>query len=178
MGSFDQIQSQVKETVLRLPLIMGNAAVNWVKDSFTQQGWRGAVFQKWKEAKSEKRKGAALLIKSGRLRRSIRILKFDQLSVQIGTDVPYAEAHNKGFEGTVNVLSHNRNRFGKAKASNLKTKRRKTITYLSSTGEVKEHSRAMNLPRRQFAPEDMSDSPIFNKDMETVIFNELSPLFK
>ena len=178
MGSFDQIQSQVKETVLRLPLILGNAAVNWVKDSFTQQGWRGATFQKWKEAKSEKRKGAALLIKSGRLRRSIRILKYDQLSVQIGTDVPYAEAHNKGFEGTVNVQSHNRNRFGKAKASSLKTKRRKTITYLSSTGEVKSHNRNMNLPRRQVSPETMSDSPIFNKDMETVILNALSPLFK
>lgn len=178
MSGYDKLQSEVKQAVLRLPLIVGNAAVNWVKDSFTQQIWRGAVFQAWKAVKSEKRKGAAILIKSGRLRRSIRIVKFNATSVSIGSDVPYAAAHNNGVYDMVSVRGHNRNKFGKAKASSLKSKRQKTITYLSGTSEVAAHTRTMNLPRRQFAPNDMRDSPVFVKDMESVIKNELSPFFK
>lgn len=177
MSGFDKIQSEVKETVLRLPLIVGNEAVNWVKDSFTQQGWRGAAFESWKAVKSEKRKGAAILIKSGRLRRSIRILKFNFDSVSVGSDVVYAEAHNRGFNGIVSVKKHDRNRFGKAAASSLKTKRKKSITYLAGTSSVGAHQKTMNLPRRQFAPENLNDSPVFNKAMEERVFSELSKFF-
>lgn len=178
MGDYDKLKSEVKQAILRLPLIVGNEAVNWVKDSFTLQGWRGAGFQAWKAVRNQKRNGAAILIRSGRLRRSIRIVKFNATSVAIGSDVPYAEAHNRGFSGVVDVQAHNRNRFGKAKASSLKSKRRKTITYLAGTSEVSGHTRNMNLPRRQFAPTDMRDSPVFVNDMESAIKKELSPFFK
>ena len=129
MSSLEQIQAGVKATINHLPLVLGNAAVNWVKDSFTQQGWRGSTFEGWKAVRNEKRKGAAILIKTGRLRRSIRIVKMNASSVSIGSDVPYAEVHNDGFNGSVNVSAHSRNKYGKAKASSLKSKRQQSITF-------------------------------------------------
>lgn len=177
MSTLEQIQAGVKATIQQLPLVLGNAAVNWVKDSFTQQGWRGATFEGWKAVKNEKRKAAAILIKTGRLRRSIRIVKMNASSVSIGSDVPYAEVHNDGFNGSVSVSAHSRNKYGKAKATSLKTKRQQSITFIDKTSQIGTHSRNMNMPRRQFAPHDIGDSPVFMLDMEAVVKNQLSNYF-
>lgn len=185
MPDFSAIQNSIRETVMRLPDIVGNAAVNWTVDSFEKQAWRGLIIQPWKgrNPKAKRNAGRALLILSGKLRRSIRVMQLNYGTVSFGSDLPYAEAHNKGVSGLVNVGSFNRNSYGKAKASSLDkfTKKgkhsTKTITYIADTKNVSSHTRNMNLPRRQFMPNQEGDSPIFKKEMEAVIRKELAPFF-
>ncbi len=176
---FEKLNSSIKATVMALPVLMGNAAVNWAVDSFRVQGWRSVsnIGEAWRQRKRDKRVGRALLIKSGRLRRSIRILKLTANSVEFGTDVPYAEAHNNGSTKLATVKAHTRKLYGKAKASSVNTKRKKTITYQSGLTTVKAHNRKISLPRRQFMPVDNTDSPIFMAEIENVIKEQLKPYF-
>lgn len=177
ISGLDKVQAQVKETVLRLPVLLGNHAVNFTKDSFTKQGWRGTVFTPWAQRKNQtKNIGRGILIQSGRLRRSIRILRADAGGVVIGTDVPYAAAHNNGFNGNVLVKAHKRNQYVKAKVTSLQTRRTKTVTQLAGSSQVKSYTRHMNLPRRQFMPQTVHDSPILYKQLEDLVYNELKKI--
>ncbi len=103
-----ETQARLRSVMLRLPLLVGNEALNFVLDNFKKQGFLGASFQPWRKRRdpnkwgqSDKRSGRALLIDSGRLRRSWRVVQMSLDRVSIGTDVPYAKAHNDGFRGTV-----------------------------------------------------------------------------
>jgi phage gpG-like protein len=49
---------------------------------------------------ANKRAGSRLLVKSGRLRGSIRIQYVDDNKAVIGTEVIYAKRHNEGLNGT------------------------------------------------------------------------------
>lgn len=81
-----------------LPRVIGNEAVVWSKESFDRQGWLDTGTEPWKARQSNKarNKGRAILISSGRLRRSPRIISENALQVIIGSDVPYARIHNFG----------------------------------------------------------------------------------
>lgn len=78
---------------------MGVLAVNHFTQSFRNQGFTDESLQMWKPRKRTERSrmgNRAILVKSGRLRRSIRSKRFGLLSVKIYTDVPYAKIHNDG----------------------------------------------------------------------------------
>ncbi len=94
-----------------LPRMVGNTAVNFFQDSFKkqgfQQGWEVGSVEKWKPRRKldrvdrkSKKNSRAILVKSGRLKRSIRILSYTPGSVTVGSTVPYAGIHNQG--GTIN----------------------------------------------------------------------------
>jgi phage gpG-like protein len=113
------------------------------------------------------------LIQAG-LRRSIRITGISAGTVTIGTDVPYAKAHNEGFRGIVNVKAHNRNRYTKTKLGTGKftkkgTERMKTVQHIGSTGQVKAHTRKVNIKKRQF----MGNSPYLEKQLARRLTAEL-----
>src|SRR5581483_10946138 len=78
------------------PGMLGNDAVNFFLDRFKYQNWLGNSTEAWQRQKQIKGRNndRALLIRSGRLRRSIRITRITGLTAYIGTDVPYARAHN------------------------------------------------------------------------------------
>lgn len=86
----------------RVPRLVATEAVNFSKERFREQGWRDRALEPWPKRKRDRKKdhGRAVLVKSGRLRRSIKsqITGFD---ITISTDVPYAAAHNEGFKGEV-----------------------------------------------------------------------------
>ncbi len=109
---FNELRKKLDATLKALPKKVGVMAVNEFQDSFKKQGWEG---QRWKEVKRRLpvgrktgkrssrliyRKGAArtrgILIGSGRLWRSIRVVRSTSTSVTVGTDVPYAKVHNEG----------------------------------------------------------------------------------
>jgi phage gpG-like protein len=128
-------------------------AVAFFKGNFRRQGFpMNGRLDRWEKRKApDKRKGAAILKKTGRLQRSIRTTEASRRRVVVGTDVPYAEAHNEGLEleQKVNVPAHSR-REHKYKAhrragKKIKGGRRKAA-------DVKGHSRqlSVNLPIRQF----------------------------
>lgn len=78
---------------------MGVIAANHFTTSFRNQGFTDESLQSWQPRKRTERSrmgNRAILVKSGRLRRSIRSKRFGFLSVKILTDVPYASVHNNG----------------------------------------------------------------------------------
>lgn len=79
---------------------MGVIAVNHFTNSFREQGFTDEAFTAWKPRKRTERSRLgkrAILVKSGRLRRSLRSRRKGSLSVVISTDVPYAQVHNDGL---------------------------------------------------------------------------------
>ena len=136
-----QMLDRVSKAVDKLPARAATEAVNFSKERFRAQNWIDSHTQPWKRRKatrgeSNRRSGRAILVDTGRLRRSIRKISVTNTSATIGTDVPYAQAHNDGFRGKVNqrVRAHSR-KTAKGKTSN-----------------VKAHSRTINIniPRRRF----------------------------
>lgn len=78
----------------------GVLAVNHFTNSFREQGFTDETKESWQPRKRAERgrsKGnRAILVKSGRLRRSLRSRRLGNLAVKISTDVPYARVHNNG----------------------------------------------------------------------------------
>ena len=172
----NKVEAHFKQALQYLPGMLGNDAVNFFLDNFKRQGWIGTSIEPWRQrsSKAKRNKGRAILIQSGRLRRSIRITGITGGTVAIGTDVPYARAHNEGFTGIVNVKAHSRNRFTKEKLGSGKftksgKERMKTVQRISGSGMVKAHTRKVNIVRRQF----MGESPYLTKILQPRITAEL-----
>lgn len=149
----------------------GVVAVNFSKERFVNKDWLGDSREKWEPRKRQAR--GSILVKSGRLKRSIRKLSEGDYFVYVGTDAPYAQIHNEGgtIDKTVNVRSHTRKKTIHASV-NLRT--RKKSRKRVDTGEVinvKMHRRKMNLkiPRRQF----LGDSAALAKRLERFAVREL-----
>jgi len=98
---FDRIRAKLQTAVRSLPKVMGNEAVNFSLDRFKNQSWLDTTADPWKPRtkKDKKNAGRSLLIQTGRLRRSVRVISIGETKVSIGTDVPYARIHNYG--GTI-----------------------------------------------------------------------------
>lgn len=182
-SAINSLEAKIKETVLRLPLVVGNAAVNWTIDSFRVQGFRtvSTIGTAWQQRRDTGRKsqGRAILIQSGRLRRSIRILSLGVGSVSIGSDLPYAAVHNEGL--TIHRTGGTRVIHFKSVSQNIAThklkgkfSKRSKADYAQKV-EIGPHD--VPMPRRQFMPTSASESPIFVKEMEAVITRELKPFF-
>lgn len=153
--------SRMKVYARNLPRIAGNEAINFFKESFRRQGWLDERLERWKprSSKTVRNKGRAILINTGRLRRSIRIVSIVPGRVRIGTDVPYAEIHNKGgnINRRVNIRAHTR-------------RSRRGVQ------QVRSHARQMNLniPQRQF----MGESNALKKQLEKMIERDITRIFK
>ena len=134
---FKRLQKVNKPSFMRrLVNRSGVVAVNFSKERFVRKDWLdGNSRQTW-EKRKRKDKGS-LMVRSGRLKRSIRKMSEGDYFVYIGTDVPYAKAHNEGGEitKTVNVRSHSRARKGRTDKFKVKSYQRKIN---------------LTLPKRQF----------------------------
>lgn len=138
----------------RIPIIVGNEAVNFALDNFRRQAFLSYTSEPWparKVVKGDRRKNRGLLVDTGRLRRSIRIVSVTQSSVTIGSDVPYAKAHNEG------------SRIGLIQSVKGFTRK--------SGVEVKAHTRKVNqnIPRRRF----IGNSPYLEARIKRVVTAEL-----
>jgi len=92
---FDSFIQKVQEVNTKLPDIIGTEVINATIDNFKTSSYFG---EKWPKRKDKKTH--ALLIKSGALHRSHRIVRSQPGLVIVGSDIPYAEIHNNG--GTIN----------------------------------------------------------------------------
>jgi len=143
-NGFEKLEKQ-------LPTLAGGWAVAQFKRSFRRQGFiQNRTVQKWPERKrnpGRKRRGRrAVLVQSGRLRRSIRVTEKGRTNVNLGTDVPYARIHNEG--GTIN------------QSISITPKMRKFFwAMFYKTGDVKYKymalkrgniQRSIDMPKRQF----------------------------
>lgn len=151
---FKQVNARLRQAFKSLPVVVSNEMVNFTKERFRQQNWLSGGSQPWQKRKNKKDSSRAILRKSGRLARSPRaVTKGDMGGVAM--DVPYAQIHNDGFNGTVNVKAHQRNKYGKTKTgtgsfNKSGSERMKTVTTVKGIGDVKAHTRKVNMPRRRF----------------------------
>lgn len=170
----EQIQQKLIETLRNLPPIMAEEAINFSLNSFDQQAWSGNSQEVWEKRKNPTKwgktddSGRALLIKTGQLRRSVRVIRIDNTKgiAYIGAggpDTPYAKAHNFGFKGKVDQ---------KVNAFTRKMKDGKTV-------DVKAHDRTINqnIPMRKFIGSE-SDSPYLKARLKRVCIAELKKIFK
>ena len=154
--SFASIVDDVTRCINQLPQRVATLAVNFSKQRFVEQNWLDETPEPWKPRSNRRRGGeqrqrGAVLVDSGRLKRSIRVISTSQERIVIGTDVPYAEAHNEGLDSSVRVRAHTRrSRRGKVYA-------------------VRAHSRHIQLPKRRF----IGASAELEKKAAELINNEL-----
>jgi len=144
-------------------------AVNFSKERFVQKNWLSNRREPWQGRKRPAR--GSILVKSGRLKRSIRKLAQGNYYVYIGTDVPYAPVHNDGgtINKTVTVRAHTR----KKEARRTRDSRGRYEQRGAATNhQVKSHRRRMNvtMPKRQF----LGDSAILNRRIERFLSAELN----
>lgn len=138
------------------PRVMGQLAVREFVGSFRRQAFvdEAGVTHAWPARKKADKKGRAILVKSGRLRRSIRVVSQDSDSVTIGTDVPYAQLHNEGgvLHATQNIRAHRRRRYQTDEVSAPSARKAKYVRTHIGTSEVRAHTRTLNttMPQRQF----------------------------
>ena len=176
MATLKEIEKALLEMFNGLPQQIGMLAVNFSKQRFVAQAWHDTAVEPWEKRKrprrgGKKRQQGAVLVDSGRLKRSIRIVAVTPTSVTIGTDVPYAQIHNDGYKGTQqvkahtenvkghteNVKEHKRNQKVKYKNGKTKTKIVNVKAHIrhvkAHIRHVKAHPRNMNMPRRRFLGE-------------------------
>ena len=142
--------------MLSLPLYMGKDIIRFSMERFRQRNWIDSSTEVWppRSRKSKRNIGRALLIDTGALRRSIRIISSNENSVTVGSSVIYGRVHNDGFNGWQNVKAHRRKKYltFKAKATSLRTRKTRTVTNRLPAGDtmVAAHRRFMRMPRRRF----------------------------
>lgn len=87
-----------KLPLLKISYIVGNTARNHFLDNFRKQGFVNNGLHPWKRRKDQ-RNTRSLLVKTGRLRQSIRVKRYNSNEAVIGSDVNYASYHNDGING-------------------------------------------------------------------------------
>lgn len=102
-----RICDNIERAVHLIPNKAAVIAVSFSKERFVKKNWLDKQEHPWR--KTKKRKGSTL-IKSGRLKRSIRKVHIGADYAIVGTDVPYARINNDGgtIEGTEQVRSYQR----------------------------------------------------------------------
>lgn len=108
---FSKIERKARTALERSLILIGNTAKNHFIQSFRNQGFDDKSVQKWQPRKRNtyKTKGGrivddstrAILVKSGDLRRSIKLDTVNKanLKIVISSDLPYAKIHNEGLQG-------------------------------------------------------------------------------
>jgi phage gpG-like protein len=99
-----EVIAKYQDLKRRLPRIIGQVAVNFSKNNFRVQGFLdGGRVQDWKKRRgAPDKKKRALLVQSGRLKRSIGVISSSPTQVTIGTrGIVYGQIHNEGGVMTI-----------------------------------------------------------------------------
>ncbi|WP_315157104.1 phage virion morphogenesis protein [Capnocytophaga leadbetteri] len=173
---FNRLQRLTQRTFLqRMVSEAGVIAVNFSKDRFRFKNWIDKTAEKWQARKRPDR--GSLLLRTGRLKRSIRKIASGDYYVVVGTDVPYAQLHNEG--GSVNKVAQVKAHTRKVVIRQRRVNRRGNVISRaigSRIVNVRAHNRKMNLtmPKRQFLGEsellmrriEMHVNREFNKELQ------------
>lgn len=129
---------------------IGAIAVKRMQDNFRVQGWRpGNIVYPWpnRKAKEKSKKRRSILIKSGNLRRSVRIISKGFGRVKIGTTLSYSKIHNEG--GTINT-TQSVGEYTRRAHTRSRGRGKKKISVKQS--KVSAHTRKINtkIPKRRF----------------------------
>lgn len=170
---FNEIRKRYSRLKPKLPALASNLAVNEFKGNFRRGGYRisTGIVRRWKPRKNKGKRntGRAILVQSGRLKRSLRAAPIGTYA-RVLTNVPYAKAHNEGATGRVNIQGHTRGRYGKVRAK--RNGKNKTLTRRNGSSYVRPHKRKQNLPKRPFM---ITTSPLL-RDINKMVDRELNKI--
>lgn len=157
----------------RAPRFIGTVAVKHFKQSWRRQAWLNDSGRRERWKPRQRRRGdrsrRGTLVKTGRLRRSIRITSVSSHQVRVGTSVHYARIHNEGgrIRATQSVDSHRRR-------AHTRLQRGKRVKVSETT--VSAHSRRIDIdmPQRQF----MGRSRFLERRITKNLEHRLHQIFK
>ena len=124
------LENQMEEILQGTAQIVAETSVEYFQNTFRTKKFDG---NPWAPPRVPKRSGS-LLVQSGALLNSIRpvLISPERIVIAAGNEkVDYAQVHNEGFTGTVTVPAHIRH-----------TRRGDQV--------VRQHTRRVNIPQRQF----------------------------
>lgn len=179
MATLQQIQQALFQCLADLPQQIGTLAVNFSKQRFVEQNWHDTAPEPWTPRRHlrrgcKRRQNGAILVDSGRLKRSIRIVAVTPTSVTIGTDVPYAQIHNDGANSLQAVKAHKKHIRSFRRKQKIRYKdgkvKVKTVTVRAHTRKSEAHIRLMKMPRRRF----LGSSAELEKQIMELIMSEIN----
>ncbi len=92
--------AKFKAELPRMTDVMLTVAQNHSTENFAKQGFDDIGVQKWEPRKRTRTRdiGKAILVQTGRLRRSLRKKRLNALSGVLFSPLPYAKRHNEGLD--------------------------------------------------------------------------------
>jgi hypothetical protein len=177
---FNEILVNYTQARERSAVIIAQEGVNFFKDSFRNQGFTNNTLIPWRRTKHKQnqfgKKSQGILIRSGRLMRSIFASERTIKRITISVPTPYAQVNNEGFQGTVTVREHTRHVYTSKRIKYKTSKgnqRSKTVKMANGSHTVRSHTRTMNIPRRQF----IGDSAVLNKQIDQILTKAIDKIF-
>ena len=164
---------------------LGRLVVNFSMQRFRDQNWLDVSPDKWQQRKRSRgstgRDRGAILVDTGRLRRSVRIVSLSGYNVIVGSDVPYAKMHNEGSNETITVPAHQRQLSTRVvERYTTKTGNERSRTTRQATGtvaDVKEHTRKQNMPARTFLAPSHALAYDLEKEIAETFFQNMKVQF-
>lgn len=166
-----QAANQVKAEIEKMTAAAGVIAKNHFVMSFRNQGFTDESIEKW-IARKKADTGRAILVKSGALRRSIRVMNRGMFKVVIFSNLPYAQIHNDG--GVINkgpgsnVLNFNK----RGRFQRQRTERQRSQTSYSISAGYGSHQ--IKMPKRQF----IGNSGVLNRKIIAKFESQINKVFK
>jgi len=162
-----EVQKDFEAFNSRFPKFVGKIAVDFFKQSFKSEGFSGdSGIDKWQKTKdtSRRTRKGKTLVKTGRLKRSIKVTKKRPGFVVVGTSLPYAIVHNEGLtvKATAKIGRHRRRAYT-----------RKGAPIAASTVQAHKRNVHFKMPKRQF----MGNSKIPNKRITSQTVKQITKLF-
>ena len=162
----------------RFPSKAGNIALRFVNGNFRAQGFQGSTFKRW----SPNSRNKTILVKTGKLRAATYFTTQAGQAI-IKNHMPYAKVHNEGFKGEISIKAHTRNQYTKTKVGTGKytkkgKERTKTVTMKVGEGNVRAHTRKIDLPPRQFAPTAGSPSPVLGNAIVREVAKDINQIMQ
>lgn len=174
-SNINELRQKYNTLRRKLPLVLGKEAVNFFKDNFRKGGWEGDNGnEQWQNRKPDidgRARSRRTLIKSGNLRRSIRIATTTYNSVTIATNLPYAKIHNEG--GTIVQKPTWRQRMFFSHRSNQAEESRNRSAANAWAAMSTAKKLTIPIPKRQF----MGNSKALDERIEKRIIAHLKQLF-
>ncbi len=168
-----QMAQNVQELMRKLPALAGAEVLMTVDENFRSQSFFGDPWEPRKDGDT----GRAILVKSGRLRRSFS-LDVSRLQVIVRSDAPYAEIHNEGglVDNVAAVPAHTRRRFSTEEVSAPGARKPRYVKSLIGKHQVQAHTRQLNhqMPQRQF----LGDHPQLTERLNRLLQTQLIRIFR
>lgn len=103
--TFNKAVKEFKKQKRTLPRVIGNMVLNHQKQAFRRQGFTDRTLDPWVKRKTKDRsdrrnkRSRAILVKSGALRRSLRVKRATFANIRVGSyGIIYSRPHNRGVD--------------------------------------------------------------------------------